>query len=293
MRYLFSFLLIISTSLIFGQNLVKQPVKIPFELTNNGHIIIKAKVNGVEGKFVFDTGAGINLLTKDFADKVKDLKKTHHFHTGHRATGEEITTDLWRSKLLSINNFKIKKELFAVYDFKFPLDGLISLTPFKNQPITIDFKNKILQLESSKSLEKRIKNKDFEIPIVLDSDKEITLGIATYVNLEDQLPLLVSLDSGAGFGVYRFNARYMQDLGMDATKLKKEYRKSSFKPKQGNTFYFTTLAKMTDINKNAEVKNFKASFIEDLIYEGIMGIDWLGEKITIDIPNKRLIVQKQ
>ncbi len=262
MRYLISFIFLFLTHLTFAQNLVEKSIEIPFKLTNNGHIIIKAQVNGVEGNFVFDTGAGMNLLTKNFADKVQGLEKTHHFHTGHRATGEAITSDLWQSENLKINNFKITKETFAVYDFNFPLDGLISLTPFKNQPITIDFENKILYIESPKSFKKRLQNKDYEMPIVLDSDKGLTLGIATYVNLENQLPLLVSLDSGAGFGVYRFNARYMQDLAIDSSKVKKEYRKSSFKPKHGNNFYFTTLSTMTNKNKNVTLKNFQVSFIK-------------------------------
>lgn len=283
---------ILLTTLIYSQSKISEQINIPFTLTENGHIIIPAKVNGIEGKFIFDTGAGMNLLTKNFADKVKDLEKTHHFTTGHRATGEEIKSDLWNSKTLKIGDFKINKEVFAVYDFDFPLDGLLSLTPFENKQITIDFENKMLNIESEKSLQELIRNKDFEMPILISNDKNITLGIATYVQLENKLSLLVNLDSGAGFGVYRFNSRYMNDLGIDSTKLKSEYKKSYFKPEEGNTFYFTSLSKLTDENNNASVKDFKVSFIDGLIHEGIMGIDWIGKKITIDIPNKRLIVQK-
>ncbi|MDN3595202.1 retropepsin-like aspartic protease [Zunongwangia endophytica] len=76
--------------------------------------MIKATVNGVSGNFVFDTGAGLNLLTKDFADKIDNLDKTHHFYTGHRATGEAITTDLYQSDILEIGDFSINNEQFAV-----------------------------------------------------------------------------------------------------------------------------------------------------------------------------------
>lgn len=280
------------TTLIYSQKNTTEQIKIPFTLTNNGHIIIAAQVNGIEGQFIFDTGAGMNLLTKKFADKVVDLKKTHHFYTGHRATGEELKSDLWNSKTLKIGGFEINNEVFAVYDFDFPLDGLISLTPFKTNQITIDFEIKTLNIESAKSLKELIKNKDFEMPLLISNDKEITIGISTYVQLENKLSLLVNLDSGAGSGVYRFNSRYMTDLAIDSSKLESEYKKSIFKPKEGNTFYFTTLSKLTDENNNATVKDFKVSFIDGLIYEGIMGIDWIGNKVTIDIPNKRLLVQK-
>ncbi|OEI78820.1 hypothetical protein AST99_16695 [Formosa algae] len=269
-----------------------KPVVIPFELTPNGHILISAKVNGIEGKFVFDTGAGMNLLIKKYADKVINLEKTQHFHTGHRATGEEIMTDIWNAKSLEMESFKMNTELFAVYDLDFPIDGLISLTPFRNKPITIDFKNKQLVVENEASLKSRVTTADFEMPIKIHSDKDITIGIATDVKLNDKLSLLVNLDSGAGFGVYRFNSRYMEYLNIDTLNLKSEVRSSTFKPELSNTFYFTKLDKLSDVNNHTQSKDINAQFITGLIHEGIMGIDWIGDIITIDIPNKRLIVKK-
>lgn len=284
-------LLILFTSLIYSQQKTSEQINIPFTLTPNGHIIIPANINGIEGNFIFDTGAGINLLTKKFADKITDLEKTKHFYTGHRATGEQIQSDLWNSKSLEIGDFKVRNEIFAVYDLEFPLDGLISLTPFKQKQITIDFKNKILSIESDESLNDLIAKKDFVIPIQISNDREIKIGISTKIQLNDELALNVGLDSGAGFDVYRFNSRYMEEFGIDSTKIKSEFKPSYFKPKEGNNYYYTILSKLTDDAKNVSVKDFKATFIEGLIYEGIMGINWLGEKITIDIPNKRLVVQ--
>ncbi|GHA26366.1 hypothetical protein GCM10007103_04660 [Salinimicrobium marinum] len=285
-------LFILFSTLTYSQQNISERIDITFTISPNGHIIIPAKVNGVEGNFVFDTGAGLHLLTQDFADKVKDLEETHHFHTGHRATGEEITSDLWNSETLEIGSFTIEEEMFAVYDFDFSLDGLISLTPFSDKQITIDFENKLLSIESEKSLQERISNADFEMPIKISNDKEITIGIATEVQLNNDLSLLVNLDSGAGFDVYRFNSRYLETLDIDSTTVESEYRNSYFKPEEGNTFYFTSVAAMSDENKNVSVKDFNVSFIDGLMYEGIMGINWIGEKITIDIPNKRLIVQE-
>ncbi len=292
MTKLFTTLLILFATLNFAQEKSSTKIEIPFTQTPNGHIIIPAKINGIEGSFIFDTGAGINLLTKKFADKVTDLEKTDHFYTGHRATGEEIQSDLWNSKSLVIGDFEINKELFAVYDIDFPLDGLISLTPFKDRPITIDFENKTLTIETEKSLHKLIEEKEFEMPIQVTNDREIRIGIATTIQLDNKLTIDVGLDSGAGFGVFRFSSRFMEKLGVDKTKVENEFKPSPFKPENGNQFYYTTLSKMTDLKNNVSIENFKATFIEGLIYEGIMGINWIGEKITIDIPNKRLIVQK-
>jgi len=130
------------------------------------------------------------------------------------------------------------------------------------------------------------------MPVQISNDRDIKIGISTTIKLNDKLTLNVGLDSGAGFGVYRFNSRYMKNLGIDSTKIENEFKPSFFKPEEGNEYYYTKLDKLTDTNKNVFVQDFKATFINGLIYEGIMGVNWIGRKITIDIPNKRLIVQK-
>ena len=66
-------LLILISSLTYSQEKIKTQIKIPFTLTQSGHIVIAAEVNGIKGNFILDTGAGINLLTKDFADKIADF----------------------------------------------------------------------------------------------------------------------------------------------------------------------------------------------------------------------------
>lgn len=101
----------------------------------------------------------------------------------------------------------------------------------------------------------------------------------------------MNLDSGAGFNVFRFSSRYMEKLGIDASKTEKIYRASDFKPTEGNNYYFTNLNKISaEANPKISAKNFKATFIEGLIYEAIGSINWLGDKITIDIQKKNLII---
>ena len=98
------------------------------------------------------------------------------------------------------------------------------MTPFKNIPITIDYENKILSIETEKSLNKLIVEKDFDMPIQITNDREIKFGIATTIELDNKLTLDVGLDSGAGFEVFRFNMRYMEKMGIDKTKVKNEFR---------------------------------------------------------------------
>ena len=277
------------STVFYAQHYTKEKIEIPFKLSPNGHIMIKASVNGVPGNFVFDTGAGMNLLTKDFADKIDSLEKTTHFYTGHRATGEAITSDLYQSEVLKIANFSIEDEQFAVYDIDFPLDGLISLTPLQQKAFTVNFEENKLVIESEESLRRRKENIKFEMPLEINNDRNVKVSVGTIVQL-DSLELHVGLDSGAGFDVYRFNSRYMEALGIDSTQVESKYIPSSFKPEQGNQYYFAEVSRLSDLKVNAEQIDFRATFIDGLIYEGIMGINWIGEIITFDIPAKRILV---
>jgi len=284
------FLLITLSLNSFGQNKTSKTITIPFELLGSGHILVTAKVNNIEGKFIFDTGAGLNLLTKKFADKVTNLKKTDGFYTGHRATGEAIVSDLWDSELLEIGSFSSKAQKFTTIDMEFPVDGLISLLPLKETPFTIDYKNKVLVIETEKSLTALAKT-GTSLPIQVSSNLDKTLTFATYVKVNDKLTLQMNMDSGAGFNVFRFSSRYMEKLGVDSAKVEKKYRASDFKPTEGNNYYFTNLNTISPASSDKiKVSDFKATFIEGLMYEAIGSINWLGDKITIDLQRKVLII---
>lgn len=290
MKKIFLFLLIVLSLNSFGQNKISKTITIPFNLLESGHILIKAKVNNIEGNFIFDTGAGLNLLTKKFADKVENLKKTDGFHTGHRATGEAIVSDLWDSESLEIGSFTSKAQKFTTIDMDFPVDGLISLLPFKEIPITIDYKNKVLVLETDKSL-KELAKTGTSLPIEISEDFGKTLEIATQIKVNDKLTLQMNLDSGAGFNIFRFSSRYMEKLGVDSSKVEKKYKASDFKPTEGNNYYFTKLEKINAASSDKiKATDFNATFIEGLIYEAIGSINWLGNKITIDIQKKNMII---
>jgi len=290
MKKIFLFLLITLSLNSFGQNKLSKTITIPFELLGSGHILIKAKVNNIEGNFIFDTGAGLNLLTKKFADKVTNLKKTDGFYTGHRATGEAIDCDLWDSESLEIGSLTSKGQKFTTIDMEFPVDGLISLLPFRDFPLTIDYKNKVLVIETEKSL-KELTKSGTSFPIQISDDAEKTLGISTYIKVNDKLTLQMNLDSGAGFNVFRFSSRYMKKLGVDETKVEKKYRASDFKPTEGNNYYFTKLDKISVASTDKiKATQFNATFIEGQIYEAIGSINWLGDKITIDIQKKNMII---
>lgn len=260
---------------------------VPFTLMESGHIIIQAKVDGVEGKFIFDTGAGHNLLFKKFAEKLNP-KKSYNFFIAHRATGEALTVPIHYSKDLIIGNQHFKNQLYSTFDLEFgDIDGLISLQAFQNTPITIDYEKKILSFDELTIADKK---KYIDIQIANYADK--ALDIFTNVKLNDKISVQVLLDAGAGKNSFWLNARFMEPLQLDSTQFDIHDKKSEFDSTKSNKFLIGTIASIKTENDLAEVVNPKTVFVEGLIYEGKTSIEWLGKKISISLPEKKIFIIK-
>ena len=93
-----------------------------------------------------------------------------------------------------------------------------------------------------------------------------------------------------------FNSKYCKRLGIDVNDtltVKKYQTKSEMDTSFSSTTYATSLKKLAaDACPVINVKDVRAQFIDGLIYDGIMYINWLGSQITIDLPGRQLIVQK-
>lgn len=264
---------------------------IPITISPEGHIFLKVKVDNVEGNFVLDTGAGINVITRKFAGKISGIREEDGCFTGFRATGEAMRLRLYKVNDLKVGDLDIHDPTISILNADLgSIDGLISLTCFRNQPFTIDFADKKIYLETRKSLERRIKEGK-SVPIQLDDDRGISLDMFMKVRVDNKLKLQISLDSGAGFNVYRFNAGFMKELGIDTSSAEKVFKKSTLNKSITNMFYVSRLDRISvSAAPSVNVEKVKAAFLPQLIYDGITGINWLGKRITIDIPDRIVIV---
>ena len=267
------FIFLFSTSITNAQ--------IPFEINESGHIIIKAKINNVEGKFILDTGAGLNAIFTKFSKKITP-EKTNNFFVGHRATGEELNLDLYNATSIEINNKEFKNQQYAIVDLEFgDIDGLISLQPFRNTPITIDYTNKKILFNKSTKNEKSI-----DIQIADYAGKAI--DIFTYIELNDTVKIQAILDSGAGKNSFWFSSKLMHPLALNKADFKTVPVKSDFNKE--NNYYIGKLSKLSTVNKLRKLDGLDVAFVDGLIYEGKTSIDWLGKVLTIDIPNKKIYI---
>ena len=291
-RISLTFLCISSLSL-FTPFLQAQPI-VPIQITDEGHILVKAKINGVEGNFIFDTGGGLTLCTETFAAKVSGLVKQDGSFTVFRATGEKIDLDMYSAKELTIGNYTQKAFTLTIIDADFgEIDGLISLMSFQHQPFTIDFEQKKIFIETKKNVSKR-KKTGFTIPLQLETGRDKALDIFAYFTVNNKLTLQFCLDSGAGNDVFRINSKFMLQLGIDTTRSQlvvKTQKQSEFNPNYKTSIYKATVSKLSAKDNIAIKKeNFTAHFIDGLIYDGVVSINWIGRQITFDLGKSEMIV---
>lgn len=264
--------------LLFSSKLIAQ---IPFEIGKSGHIIFKAKINGIEGKFIFDTGAGLNAIFTNFSQKIAN-EKTNNFFVGHRATGEELNVDLYRAKSFEINNKNFDNQKYAIVDLDFgDIDGIISLQPFRETTVTIDYINKKILFNKSTKNEK-------SIDIQLADYAGNAIDLFTHIQLNDILQIQILLDSGEGKNSFWFSSKLLEPLKLNKSEFKTVPVKSDFNKQ--NNYYIGKLAKLSTINKLQTIENIDVAFVDGLIYEGKTSIDWLGNILTIDIAKKKIFV---
>lgn len=253
----------------------------PFTTNTSGHIIIKAKINNVEGNFILDTGAGLNAIFTKFSQKLKN-EKTGNFFVGHRATGEELNLDLYNATGFEMNNKKFKDQQYAIVDLDFgDIDGIISLQPFINTPLTIDYLNKKIVFDKATKNEKNI-----DIQIADYAGR--ALDIFTYIKLNNTLKIQTLLDSGAGKKSFWFSSKLMEPLALNKANFKAVPVKSDFKKE--NNYYIGKLSELNTVNNLRKMEGLDVAFVDGLIYEGKTSIDWLGNVLTIDIAKKKIFI---
>jgi hypothetical protein len=271
-------------------------IEIPFTLLPSGHLLVKGKVGGIEGDFVFDTGAGITAFTKAYFDKLKGSLKEDGGYTGFRATGERLDLDLYIVKEAELAGFKKIMAEVSVIDANFGgLDGIIAMNFFDGRVFTIDYEAKLIRLETTTSIAAAKQGAQL-IHIQPEDSRGKSLTVFAYYKINDTLTLQLSMDSGAGKDVFRLNSKYMKQLdvdGNDSTKVKRIQRKSEVNEKFVSSIYLTRLRKLAVADApQLNTTDFPVQFLDGLIYDGIIWINWLGKQLTFDVANKSLWVRK-
>ena len=255
--------------------------KTPVNILPSGHLIVQAEVEGKKGNFIFDTGGGVNLFLNNFS---KDLsqKESYNFLTSFRATGEQITVPMFKSKEITFNGKKFKDIWYATHNMEIKgIDGLISLPMLYDTEFIIDYTTKEIVFPKEKLSGKKV------VDIQLSTNADQSLDITTYIQVND-IKINVLLDSGAGNDSFWLSERLMNTLGIKKEGLQLMEKKSEFNPDIINKFYKGRVNSVS--NSFAKVDKPNVFFVEGLIYEGKTSINWLGKKLGFNLKEKKIYI---
>lgn len=269
-------------------------VEIPFSYFDQHFIVVPVKINdSIVGKFVLDTGIGVNLISKSICEKLKCKIKGHH--TGKRMSGQEITVPMSDLKSLSFGSVTQTEVPVGVFDMDqlMPganIDGFLSLGFFKDSAFTVNYKKETVTLESPSTLEK-IRSSGAVVSIQVDHE-----DVATCIHMPLILPngtkIMAEVDTGSQSLI--LDEKLMQSLGIQVTA--KDVRKTQGTDETGHAFnrYFTTLAGNTYLPDHPEMKIPSISVMfQKIIYDGLVGHFFLREfTVTYDLKHSQMIFRK-
>lgn len=266
--------------LFFSEFVFSQTV--PFQLLPSGHIVVKAIINGLEGNFILDTGAGVNVYFKTFTEKFKSNPKSYNLFTGFRATGERLDLLLYRDQEILFAEKKFLNVPYATTDLSIPgIDGLLSLKMFENTDLLIDFLNKEITIGNiTPTKYSKV------IDIFISSQADDSIDIFTYATLNDKHKIKILLDTGAGKNSFWINEKFIEILAIDASALDISEKESETNKSLKTKIYRGKIASLS--NDFSKLENPNIVFVQNLIYEGKTSLDWLGKKLFISVSNKKI-----
>ncbi|MFZ1017232.1 MAG: aspartyl protease family protein [Candidatus Cybelea sp.] len=256
------------------------PAVVPFTLTD-GLVTVKATANDQALTMIVDLGAGVDVLSAKAA-KALGVVATRRY-TNWRMEGERVDGDIGMLPALSVGTLHIPGAPAIIWNGLdgSGVDGLISATAFRNQPVTFDYTAQQLILENQPSFVQRTRSAA-KVMVELADDRDISLGIFAWFDFGRGQRGLCEIDTGSQG--YFLDRRFAAKLGvnLDDPQLKR------VKGPAGDRVVATIPQVALAGVPTSAISAPKAVFT-DLIYDCNIGNEfWHGRAFTLDIPNRAL-----
>ena len=135
--------------------------RVRLKKTATNHFEIKAKINGIKGRFILDTGASKSCLGMEDIEFFK-LKTKESEHKASGAGPSEIDTLISSKNEISIGKFRLKKIVLILISLQHinnalekqevnPIQGIIGADILHKGKAIIDYNKKYLYLLNKKN----------------------------------------------------------------------------------------------------------------------------------------------
>jgi len=134
----------------------KKYTRIPLVFTETNHFEVSAKINGVSGRFILDTGASNTCIGMDKIEFFNLISEATEIKAAG-AGATEMETLVSNKNEVQLGNWKKKKQKIVLFDLvhvnealtahkALPVDGIIGADILKKGKAIIDYEKKCLYL---------------------------------------------------------------------------------------------------------------------------------------------------
>jgi predicted aspartyl protease len=135
----------------------KKYTRVPLMLTATDHFEVSAKINGVLGRFILDTGASNTCIGIDKIEFFQLISETSEIKAAG-AGATEMETLISNKNKVQLGNWKKSKQKIVLFDLvhvnealtahkALPVDGIIGADILKKGKAVIDYDKKCLYLK--------------------------------------------------------------------------------------------------------------------------------------------------
>jgi hypothetical protein len=123
-------------------------------------VTVPVSVNGIESRFVLDSGIGLTLLRSELSESA-GLRPTGASFTGRRMSGQSVTIPLGEIPAMTFAGSMCEQVEVGVLDMSFfPADlagigGFLSLAFFADCPLSVDYRRGVVIVETRETLAAR------------------------------------------------------------------------------------------------------------------------------------------
>ncbi|GMN11608.1 hypothetical protein MTsPCn9_25140 [Croceitalea sp. MTPC9] len=135
----------------------KKYTKIPLALTETNHFEVSAKINGISGRFILDTGASNTCIGMDkieFFNLISEASEVKAAGAG----ATEMETLISNKNKVQLGDWKKRRQKIVLFDLvhvnealtahkALPVDGIIGADILKKGKAIIDYDKKCLYLK--------------------------------------------------------------------------------------------------------------------------------------------------
>jgi hypothetical protein len=151
------------TATDFAKQPAESPVQIPLRPYLGRLLTVQAVIAGDTLQLLFDTGGGETIISPKVATSIGCIPSGRS--AAFRMSGERVDFSLCPGITLSLGGRAIAPEQVGVWDVQAllppgapPVDGVLSLKTFVDQPFSMELSAKRLILETAASLQTRVAN---------------------------------------------------------------------------------------------------------------------------------------